>query len=242
MIPGTFTYTDIIGRDLSTAESVNPELQARAAENAPAAKVIRQKRDTSYSTYATNTEFTVTTVSAAEDVVPTSSATSTFTYTSYTDVAKIVVATGAAASASATASGIAYHKVYRQTQQLFSEVSDQAEWGNWYYATANTSALTYQSGKDTDVRGAFLFNGKLSNYQDTNYRAIDDDYPVFGFCVNLGNVGKTTVSSLFTLSLHQTEVIQFEDVGTTSLAAMWTTYWSSDTSAVSYILLGFVHH
>ena len=31
-----------------------------------------------------------------------------------------------------TVGGIAYHKVYRQTQLLFSEVGDQTEYGYWY--------------------------------------------------------------------------------------------------------------
>jgi len=26
---------------------------------------------------------------------------------------------------------IVYHKVWKQTQQTFTEVSDRAEWGNW---------------------------------------------------------------------------------------------------------------
>lgn len=30
-----------------------------------------------------------------------------------------------------TSDGIHYHKVWKQNQQAFSEVSDRAEWGNW---------------------------------------------------------------------------------------------------------------
>lgn len=33
-----------------------------------------------------------------------------------------------------TSDGIHYHKVWKQNQQTFSEVSDRAEWGNWVSA------------------------------------------------------------------------------------------------------------
>jgi len=41
--------------------------------------------------------------------------------------------------------------------------------------------MSYQSGQDVTVRGNFLSNGDLPNTQDTDYRAINDDWPVFGF-------------------------------------------------------------
>jgi len=41
--------------------------------------------------------------------------------------------------------------------------------------------MTYQSGQDVTVRGNFLDNGTLPDTQDTDYRAISDDWPVFGF-------------------------------------------------------------
>jgi hypothetical protein len=41
--------------------------------------------------------------------------------------------------------------------------------------------MTYQSGADVTVRGNFLNKGDLPNTQDTNYRAINDNWPVFGF-------------------------------------------------------------
>lgn len=41
--------------------------------------------------------------------------------------------------------------------------------------------MTFQSGGHETVRQAFLDNGKLPNSQDSNYRSINDDFPVFGF-------------------------------------------------------------
>ena len=94
--------------------------------------------------------------------------------------------------------GIAYHKFYRQTQLLFSETSDQTDYGSWYWATDNVKGLTFQSGADTAVRSAFTNSGALSNTNDTNFRAINDDFPTFGFAVDLGSVQATAVSTLFT--------------------------------------------
>lgn len=130
--------------------------------------------------------------------------------------------------------GIAYHQVYRQQQLNFSETNQQANWGYWYYATENTAELTHQSGEDTTVRGQFFDNGFLANTEDTNYRAIDDDYPVFGFAVNLGEVGSSTTSTLFQLSLHQDYCVQFEGAnGNETVPCLWTSYFASDTAAVS---------
>jgi len=132
--------------------------------------------------------------------------------------------------------GIAYHQVYRQQQLNFSETNQQADWGYWYYATENTADLTHQSGADVDVRGQFLANGYLADTTDTDYRAIDDDYPVFGFAVNLGMVNTKASSTLFQLSLHQNYCVRFENTnGNETVPCLWTSYFDSDTAAVGTV-------
>jgi Domain of unknown function (DUF5127) len=132
-----------------------------------------------------------------------------------------------------TSDGISYHRVYRQTQLLFSETNDQADWGYWYWATKTVPGLTFESGADVDVRGAFQKNGKLSNAKDTNFRPIDQDFPVFGFSVDLGSV-TGSVSTLFTLGLTQEQAIQFDgQTGIVPLNSLWTSYFSSETDTVS---------
>ncbi|KAK4547118.1 hypothetical protein LTR36_001339 [Oleoguttula mirabilis] len=131
--------------------------------------------------------------------------------------------------------GIAYHQVYRQQQLNFSETNQQANWGYWYYATENTADLTHQSGADVDVRGQFLGNGYLADTQDTDFRAINNDYPVFGFAVNLGSVGTSSSSTLFQLSLHQDYCVQFEGAsGIETIPCLWKSYFDSDTAALEY--------
>ncbi|KAG9699873.1 DUF1793-domain-containing protein, partial [Aureobasidium melanogenum] len=145
-------------------------------------------------------------------------------------------------SSSATATGIApagditYHRFYRQEQQLFSESSDQASWGDWIYA-CNHAGMTYSNGGiDADVRGAFIDNGTLTNDLNTNYRAISDQWPVFAFALDLGDVGSSPTSALFTLTLAQEQAIQFEyeKEKVEQLPPLWTSYFSSELDLVSF--------
>lgn len=139
------------------------------------------------------------------------------------------------ATGTAPAGGLAYHKFWRQTQQVFSEEDQQASWGYWYYTTESVEGLTHQSGADTTVRGQFISSGVLNNTEDTNYRAINDAYPVFGFAVNLGSVGSDSVQSLFTLNLAQEDVVQFEGAaGIEAIPSYWSETYSDDISALSF--------
>lgn len=134
---------------------------------------------------------------------------------------------------------VASHKVWRQEQLPFSETNQQADWGNWYWSTANAKGLTYQSGADVDVRGAFVSNGKLGDSQDPNFRAINQDWPVFGFASDLGSV-TGPVSTVFSLGLTQEQAIQFDGAtGVVPLNSLWTSYWSSEADAVRLFKLSF---
>lgn len=79
--------------------------------------------------------------------------------------------------------GIASHQSFQQVQSEFNAdyPDDAAHWGTWYWSTAVSTGMTYQSGADVTVRGNFVGSGSLPNTQDSNYRATDDNYPVFGF-------------------------------------------------------------
>lgn len=135
----------------------------------------------------------------------------------------------------AASDGIAYHQIYRQTQLAFSEVQDQTEYGNFYYATDDSADLTFQSGPDVDVRAQFTTKGVLANSKDTNFRAINQDYPTFAFAVNLGDVSSTPVSTLFTLGLAQEQAVQFDGAqGDVVVPSLWTSYYSSDLAALSF--------
>ncbi|KAJ4362334.1 hypothetical protein N0V83_010427 [Neocucurbitaria cava] len=134
-----------------------------------------------------------------------------------------------------TLDGIYYHKVWKQDQQVFNEFNDRAQWGNWYYATDSVDGLTYKSGSDIDVRGAFNGSGKLDNEKDTTFRAINDNWPVFGYAMDLGKVGSEAKSNLFTLGLCQDDAVQFLGAdGLTNLPSLWKSYFSDDLAALSF--------
>jgi hypothetical protein len=134
-----------------------------------------------------------------------------------------------------TTDNVAYHKVYRQTQLAFSEVNQQGEWGYWYWATDVSNGMTHQSGQDTLVRGQFASHGTLANTRDTNYRAINHDWPVFGFSSDLGTVNSSPVSTLFSLGLTQDEAIQFEGAdGYNPVPSLWKSYFDTELEALSF--------
>ncbi|RAH45891.1 glutaminase GtaA [Aspergillus brunneoviolaceus CBS 621.78] len=134
-----------------------------------------------------------------------------------------------------TSNNVAYHKVSRQTQLAFSETSDQADWGEWYWATDENESMTYQSGIDVDVRGAFSANGTLGNFQDANYRAISTNWPVFAFSHDLGSVD-SSVGVLFSIGLAQTDAMQYNgtDKGYAPLPSLWTSYFSDGVEALDF--------
>lgn len=134
---------------------------------------------------------------------------------------------------------VAYHKVQRKTQLLFSETKDQAEWGSWYWASHNGSDLTYQSGADRNVRETFARNGKLNNSHDNNYRAISRNWPVFGLAVDFGSVSSEVVDRLFTIGLDQQDAIQFNGAtATRAVPSLWTSYFNDVLDAVCLLAYG----
>lgn len=95
--------------------------------------------------------------------------------------------------------------------------------------------MTYQSGSDVNVRGNFLNNGVLPNTQDTNYRPISDNWPVFGFANALGNVGSSPVETLYTIVHAQQNAIYFDSAnGDVGVPSLWTSYWNSDLDMVGF--------
>jgi hypothetical protein len=86
-----------------------------------------------------------------------------------------------------------------------------------------------------NVRGAFNKTGKLYNSKDTKFRAINDAWPVFGYSVDLGSVGSTATSNLFTIGLCQSDAIQFlgKD-GLKNVPSLWRSYLNDDLAALSF--------
>ncbi|KAH9906652.1 glutaminase A [Xylariomycetidae sp. FL2044] len=135
-----------------------------------------------------------------------------------------------------TADGVAYHQFAREDQEEITESNQQANWGNWYWSTKDEDGLTWQSGADSDVRGNFVSDGALPNTQDDNSRAVNDDWPVFGFAKDLGSVGTESVSTLFTIGVTQENAIQLlgAESNLTTYQSLWTSYFGSDVEAMTF--------
>ncbi|KAI1380637.1 glutaminase A [Hypoxylon crocopeplum] len=134
------------------------------------------------------------------------------------------------------ADGVSYHQFQRQDQESLSESNQQPNWGTWFWSTKDDPNLSWQSGADTDVRGAFISNGYLPNSKDSNYRAVNDDWPVFGFANDLGSVGTASVSTLFTIGMTQDGAISLLGEGSdlTIYPALWNSYFDNDVDAMLF--------
>lgn len=129
-----------------------------------------------------------------------------------------------------------YHKFFRKDQQVFKDINEIASWGNWYWATGEQPGLSYQIGADTDVRKRFVNDGRLSGDIDRNFRPINDRWPVFAHCRDLGDVGGDDwVNTLFTIGYTQDDAINFQGKEATPRAvpSLWK-QWFSENQLVSF--------
>ncbi|KAI0842595.1 glutaminase A [Hypoxylon sp. FL0890] len=135
-----------------------------------------------------------------------------------------------------SADGVAYHQFERQSQQPLSETNQLPNWGTWFWSTKDVDNLSWQSGEDTVVRGAFINNGVLPNTKDTNFRAVQDNWPVFGFANDLGSVGSASVSTLYSIGITQDAAIELLGEGSnlTTYPSLWTDYFGSDVEAMTF--------
>lgn len=130
---------------------------------------------------------------------------------------------------------LAVHTVQAQNQQLFSEAQQQAQWGQAIYATANGQGLSYMSGADVTVRSTFVGNGSLPNTSDSQFRAINNNYPVFGFAQDLGQVSGPSATYTYVVGLARDPAVQYATTaGTVPLSSLWKSYFSDANAALSF--------
>lgn len=120
---------------------------------------------------------------------------------------------GLVATWSTTTGDIITHQAQLQDPVQYSENADHTQYGSAYYSTRNTNNVTYQSGSDVSVRSQFINNGVLTNEQDTNFRAINDDWPVFGLVHDLGNVADASAPVVISIGHVRDPAIQYITAG-----------------------------
>ena len=118
-------------------------------------------------------------------------------------------------------------------QQPLTEQNQQAAWGSTVWATPSGGGLTYQSGQDVVVRAQFVSNGKLANTNDTNYRAIGNNWPVFAFCADLGQVSGAAKTVPLSIGLVRTPAVSYQGQ---NLQPLWTAKFSTWQDMLAFFL------
>ncbi|KAJ7904655.1 DUF1793-domain-containing protein [Mycena olivaceomarginata] len=103
---------------------------------------------------------------------------------------------------STTSGSILTHQVQLQTPTVFGEVNDHTQYGSAFYSTPNT-------GADVTVRAQFINNGRLANTLDTGFRAISNNWPVFGLAHDLGTITTATTPVVFSVGHIRDPAIQY---------------------------------
>ncbi|KZV67101.1 DUF1793-domain-containing protein [Peniophora sp. CONT] len=134
-----------------------------------------------------------------------------------------------------TADDVIIHQAQLLNQSIFSEASDHIQYGSAYLASSSKGA-TYQTGPDAIVRQQFVSKGKLANTKDTNFRAVSDNWPVFGIAHDIGSVSSSASKPVvFAVGNARDPAIQYITAGGVlqeRSSYFWTSY-SSVASALS---------
>ncbi|MCJ1238832.1 hypothetical protein MMC14_006823 [Varicellaria rhodocarpa] len=131
--------------------------------------------------------------------------------------------------------GLKTWKVKRETEQLLTEYSDQAEWGTLHFTAP--SNVQHESGTSAQLRQRFSRTGTLQNAMDDDYRSIMDEEPVFAFAKSfrLNASGTSTDSVLFTIAHIQDPVVQYASArGLTSMKPLWSSWFPSDEAMLTF--------
>ncbi|EIM81332.1 DUF1793-domain-containing protein [Stereum hirsutum FP-91666 SS1] len=131
-----------------------------------------------------------------------------------------------------TTGTIVTHQVMLQTQEEYTEFSDHIQQGSAFYST--TSGATYQTGQDVVVRAQFISSGSLPNTEDTSFRAVSDDWPVFAFAHDLGTISASSDPVLFTVGHIRDPAIEYIIAGG-ALQDRSLYFWSQFSSAADLI-------
>jgi hypothetical protein len=97
-------------------------------------------------------------------------------------------------------------------------------------------SATYQTGADVTVRAQFINNGKLANTLDTNFRAISDNWPVFGLAHDLGAVTAASAPVVFSVGHIRDPAIEYIIAGgaTQSRSLYFLSKFPTSAAVVSF--------
>ncbi|BDD57029.1 hypothetical protein MAP00_002435 [Monascus purpureus] len=125
-------------------------------------------------------------------------------------------------------------QVQRETELLFSEIRDRAEWGTLHFA--GPADVRYESGDATIVRGRFAKEGAVGNVIDRTFRAVGDRQPVFAFSKSFRlRSDACTGSVLFTVAQTQDPVVRYASSrGLTFMRPLWRSWFPTTEKLLAF--------
>ncbi|KAG9022692.1 hypothetical protein FS842_005957, partial [Serendipita sp. 407] len=134
-----------------------------------------------------------------------------------------------------TSNNVVTHQVSLRDQEPYAEDGDHIRHGAAYYSLAVSTGTTYRSGADIDVRDSFVANGTLDNSLDTNFRAVNDNWPVFALAHDMGNITSTPSDPIVFSIGHVRDPAVKYIVGGGILQDRSVYYWSAFSSVLDMI-------
>lgn len=140
--------------------------------------------------------------------------------------------------------GLKTWQFQRESQQLFTEFQDRAEWGSLHFSAP--ADVRYEAGVSAQLRQRFARNGTLQNEIDHNFRSIMNEEPVFAFSKSF-KMNETTKSTqfqtiTFTIAHIQDPVVQYASArGLTLMRPLWESYFYSVDKLLTFHYLDFDH-
>ncbi|KAG8808169.1 hypothetical protein FRC17_004075 [Serendipita sp. 399] len=138
-----------------------------------------------------------------------------------------------------TTGNIITHQVSLQDQEPYAEDQDHIRHGSAYYSILASAGVTYRSGVDVEVRESFVANGTLDNTLDTNFRAVNDKWPVFAFAKDMGSITSTTSAPVvFSIGHVRDPAVRYiiEGGSTQDRSAYYWSVYSSVSDMISEFL------
>ncbi|KAI0309520.1 hypothetical protein OF83DRAFT_1071921 [Amylostereum chailletii] len=131
-----------------------------------------------------------------------------------------------------------YHAATLENPQVFGNNNGQAQWGTLYHAAKKDSTTTWRIGSDVVTRGQFANQSVLDNGEDTNFRAINDAWPVFAISKKLGTIQSTASPVVWAVGFARDPAVMYTDVSGTQQQRHL--YYQSNYSDISTLIGDFL--
>ncbi|HYK27073.1 MAG TPA: DUF5127 domain-containing protein, partial [Streptosporangiaceae bacterium] len=108
-------------------------------------------------------------------------------------------------------------------QRPLTEQGQQAAWGTVIWAAPRITGLTFQSGRDSLIRGEFVRRARLAPGKDAGRRqSVGDDRQVFAFSMDLGRISSSPRTVPLVIGHVRTPAVRY--LGR-DLPPLWTKYF-----------------